>query len=119
MRKITIKIHSFIDIITNSSTEIFIQATNATIKNIKSLIDSVLVISGSTMKCDDIFDISLKSEHPYGNDYEEIEEQDDYYSDEYVMVISAKPKIEGKEADDASKILSNITNIFSSKEISN
>ena len=37
-----IKIHSFVDVITNSSTEIYIQATERTIEQIKVLINSIL-----------------------------------------------------------------------------
>ena len=38
MKKITLNIHSFIDIITNSSTEIYVQASEHTIKNIKNMV---------------------------------------------------------------------------------
>ncbi len=116
MRTITLKVHSFIDIITNSSTEIFIQATDKTIRNIKQLIDTILIIGGSNMKCDDIFDMKLKSQNPYGEDYEEIEEDDDYYSDSYDVVISTKAKIIGKDAETAANILSNLTNLFETGE---
>ena len=116
MKTITLKIHSFIDIITNSSTEIFIQATDKTIKNIKQLINSILTIGGSKMTSDDMFEISLKAENPYGDEYEEIEEDDDDYSDSYDVVITAKAKIEGKDAEIAASILSNLTNLYETVE---
>lgn len=59
MRKITLKVHSFIDIITNSSTEIYVQASEHTIKNIKNMVNSILALGGSTLKSDDLFTMTL------------------------------------------------------------
>ena len=107
MTKITLKIHSFIDIITNSSTEIFIQATDQTVKNIKTLIDSILAIGGSTLKCNDVFDLKLKSEN---------DGQDEYEDYDYDVTIEAKPLIEGTNAKLASEILTRLTNLFETGE---
>lgn len=100
MEKITIKIHSFIDIITNSSTEIFVKASNNTIKSIKELVNSLLAIAKSEMKFDDIFTIELG---------EEEETYHEYYSERSVIV---KAIDENKESKLASGILSNLTGLF-------
>ena len=113
INKITINIHSFIDIITNSSTEIFIQATEQTVKNLKSLIDSILAIGGSTLKCNDVFEMKLKKDNPY-DDYDD---EDDYNDDnEYDVTIEAKPLIEGANAKLASEILTRLTHLFETGE---
>jgi len=52
-----IKYHSFIDVITNSSTEVFIKATDKAEKTIMEILNKVLALSGSDKKAEDIFDI--------------------------------------------------------------
>ena len=49
-----IPIHSFVDLITNSSSELFISATDKTIDTAKEMIDK---LTGG--KCDELFDVSL------------------------------------------------------------
>lgn len=56
---ITIKIHSFIDVITNSSTEIYVQASESTIKSVKELVNGLLKMGGSTKTADDLFTFEL------------------------------------------------------------
>jgi phosphoglycerate-specific signal transduction histidine kinase len=59
MNSLTINIHSFVDLITNSSTEIFVQASDQTVKSVKKLIDELLKLGNSQYKCEDLFDIYL------------------------------------------------------------
>ena len=54
-----IPVHSFVDLITNSSTEIYIQATDKTIETIKKIIDNLLENTNSKLKTDDLFEFSL------------------------------------------------------------
>ena len=54
-----IPIHSFVDLITNSSSEIFVSADENTVKAVKKLIDNILKASGSDKTADDLFEISL------------------------------------------------------------
>ena len=56
---ITIPIHSFVDLITNSSSEIFVSADANTVKAVKKLIDNILKASGSDKTADDLFEIGL------------------------------------------------------------
>jgi len=60
--KYTIPMHSFVDLITNSSTEIYIEASDKTIESIKALVDNILKLGGSDLKCDDLFTIELNPE---------------------------------------------------------
>jgi len=62
---VKINIHSIIDLITNSSTEIFVHSDNC-VKPVKELLDEFLRLEGSNKKCDDLFDIFL--EHKYYKD---------------------------------------------------
>lgn len=54
-----IKIHSFVDLITNSSTEIFVRADEKTIQTVKDLIDTLLKLGNSNLKADDLFEFQL------------------------------------------------------------
>lgn len=49
------KVHSVVDVITNSSTVIYTQATEATVKSFRNLINAILDIAGSTVRADDLF----------------------------------------------------------------
>ena len=112
LKQITLKIHSFIDIITNSSTEIYVQASDSTIKSIKSLVNSLLAIGGSSLKCDDIFIMKLVSDRDEYED-EEDEDEDSGYDEDYSDIsVSVNPIIEGNDAKIASKILSDLTGLF-------
>jgi len=102
-KKYTIKIHSFVDLITNSSTEIYIEATEKTIQSIKEIIDNILLLGNSDYTCDDLFDIELEDVSDEG--YNE-----DDYKDVSLIVKSKDQNSElGKTTQ---KLLSNITNIF-------
>ena len=60
MKTITFKIHSFIDLITNSSSETFIQCTDNTKNAIKDIVNHLLIANNITnVTCDDIFEISV------------------------------------------------------------
>lgn len=115
LKEIKIHVHSFIDIITNSSTEIYVQASEHTISNIKSLVNSILSIGGSTLKCDDLFIMKLvsDSDDDYDDDDED-DDEDDEYDDEYYsnVSVSVNPIIEGENVKIASGILSNLTGLF-------
>jgi len=55
-----IPIHSFIDVITNSSSEVFVTSDRTTIEAMKNVIDALLLIGGSKEKCDDLFEVVLE-----------------------------------------------------------
>ena len=60
MKTIKFKIHSFIDLITNSSSETFIQATSSTEDAIRDIINHLLTANNiDNVRCDDIFAIDV------------------------------------------------------------
>ena len=61
--QLIIPVHSFVDTITNSSTEIYVSATEKTIETLKKIVNDTLAIAGSTLSCKDLFSkIELKKE---------------------------------------------------------
>ena len=59
MERLLIKIHSVVDVITNSSTTVYTMAGPSTIKTIKLMVDSILRIAGSDVKAEEMFDFEL------------------------------------------------------------
>lgn len=55
-----LKLHSTVDIITNSSTVVYTQATESTIDTFKRLINAVISITGENYTAEDLFDFTLK-----------------------------------------------------------
>lgn len=93
-----IKLQSVSDVITNSSTEIYTVCTEYTLDRLKDIVDSILEISGSSLKADDLFTFELE------------EETTDYYGDPYNRGYIVIPKKETYTK--AAKYLSNIIDIF-------
>ncbi len=69
MKSLLIPVHSFVDVITNSSSEVFVSADEKTVEAVKDLIDNLLIGVGSDKRCDDLFDvvvsIEVKNPKPY------------------------------------------------------
>lgn len=109
MTTLRIPLHSFVDLITNSSSEIFISATNSTIIAIKKLVDALLLAGGSRFTSDEVFEITLE-DHPY------YDKEDQNYFERDVghrkQVVVIKTKINSQAAKDAAGILSNLTESF-------
>lgn len=57
-----IKLQSVSDVITNSSTEIYTVCTEYTLDRLKDIVNSILEISGSSLKADDLFTFELEEE---------------------------------------------------------
>lgn len=110
MESIILRVHSVIDVITNSSSEIYVEATANTVKNVKELVDNLFKLTGSTIKCDDVFDIALKNL----NGEEDDDDSDDYNEYPQVdLVVTPKEGVGSEEAKIAARILSSLTSIFS------
>ena len=62
MNSISIPVHSFLDLITNSSSETYVTSDRQTISSLKSIINTILKAGGSTKTCDDMFTIKLMDE---------------------------------------------------------
>ena len=69
-------LQSWSDVITNSSTEIYQEATEYTVSAVKEIINTILKIAGSDKTCDDLFIVAI--------DYEDMLER---YFDSYIPDI--------------------------------
>ena len=54
-----IPVHSFVDVITNSSSEIFVAADKSTITAIKKLVENLITAAGGTQTADELFTFDL------------------------------------------------------------
>lgn len=70
------KIQSINDVITNSSTEIYQEATKYTVKAVKEIINVILKIGGSDKSCDDLFIVSINYEDMLEDYFEHIGDYD-------------------------------------------
>lgn len=61
MKSIFIPIHSFVDLITNSSSETYISADVSTVNTVKAMITHILKGGGSDKTADDLFEVSLSN----------------------------------------------------------
>ena len=107
--KLTIPIHSFVDLITNSSTEIYVEATESTVSAIKELVNSLLKAGGSTLTCDDLFTISLSKSR---EDLSEDENVEEYWDTPSTRSISVTVLNDSPHTKTAASILSNLTGMF-------
>lgn len=60
--EIRLNIHSIIDVITNSSTEIYTHACTNAKEFAYEALNEILKISGSNKKAEDLFDVTIKTE---------------------------------------------------------
>lgn len=59
MKSLFIPIHSFVDVITNSSTEVYISVADKTIETVRALVDNLLKFAGSTKTSVELFDVAV------------------------------------------------------------
>ena len=97
--------HSFVDLITNSSTEIYIEASEKTVESVKALVNNILTLGGSKLTCDDLFTIELNQE--------QVEAEPNYegYKDVNLVVKCRDENSEVGQA--AAKVLANLNGMFS------
>lgn len=129
----TVKIQSVSDIITNSSSEVFVIYDQNGIDAIKTLVNSLLKIANSKYVFDDLFDIRFiwdEIVEEYYNDDggfestgQTIEEYRQHLQDErlhygegspVITGIEVIPKLDTSECREAADALSTIDNIFRS-----
>lgn len=138
---IKLNCHSFIDIITNSSSEIYVTTTGKTVEFVKELLDCYIqqykmfaryIYPGETfnIKVEDVFNITIETEYPYMS-------KEEIYADEYYLkhlgedeikkyfsvdVINILLKDKYKDQELLIKLMQSLQGILSSfdaKEISN
>lgn len=124
MRKYIIKIQNVSDIITNSSSEVFMVYDSHAFKNIKELVNAILAATGYEHTFDDMFEIKANVSKDFLSDYpeyaglsdEEIlykayEHDSDRY-DGWPVVDSYTVTAKDEKYKDAAKLLSQIDGIF-------
>lgn len=97
MKSININIHSFVDLITNSSSVVYVMASESTITAIKDVVNSVLKLSHSDLTADQLFNFEL---------YKEYEESSDTY-----VKVTAKVQ-DDTAAVNAAVLLSKLESLF-------
>ena len=102
MKTLQIPVHSFVDLITNSSSEVFVCADRKTIEVFERAIDEVLRASGSNLKCSDAFEIYLSREDGGYGQYN---------------TVNVRPK--SAEFTDAAAALEKIRDAFTAETIGN
>lgn len=85
--KLVIPIHSFIDVVTNSSTSIYVGCHDNTIEYAKELIDTLLQVAGSDKKVDDLFTFEIHADFDYECD-KIMENLSEYYPESELEDIS-------------------------------
>lgn len=135
---LVIPVHSFVDLITNSSSEVYVMAGKGTIQSIKDIVNKLLAIGGSQQTADDLFTFELEtsvdtfsSERPAGmswghriteTEWNELKAKGEFADDKVFekeydgdgyqeMSVRVTAKHPGHE--DAAKMLSNLENLFS------
>ena len=122
MDSLKISLHSFIDVITNSSTSIYVMADKESVKTVKELINQILKKWGSDKKCDDLFEVNLVHDECYyeREDYDSDEEfkeavalweSNDDYENRHDIDIEIKCKWKGGKS-----ILSSMRSLFEVEE---
>jgi hypothetical protein len=109
MKTLIIPVHSFVDLITNSSSETFICADKDTVEVFKAAITALLKVAGSDKDCDDLFTVEVTVDKGY-------EESDDEYRRQSVTVTAKEDSVYATEA---AKYLSAIQRSFEAREVYN
>ena len=111
---IAIPIHSFVDLITNSSTEIYIQAKQKTVDTVKAIVNHLLAQQNSSYTVDDLFDISLvnttlEDENRFLVKHDK-EPREAEYTDEIQLRLA--PKLEDEHTMAVAKLFQDMINTF-------
>lgn len=71
------KLQSLNDVVTNSSMEVYQEATQYTVDAVKDIINVILKISGSDKSCDDLFTVSINYKDMLESYFEDILDKSD------------------------------------------
>jgi hypothetical protein len=123
MTKYIFKIQSVSDIITNSSTEVFMVYNESAFKSIRELVNAILETTGVEYRFDDLFDIKAVVDDAFIEDYPEyasMSEEEmvqkalkfDEDNDGWPYVNSYKVTAKNPKDEKLAKVLSHIDSIF-------
>lgn len=113
-------LHSFVDLITNSSTEIYVSAHDKTISAAKAMVNKVLAAAGSDKIADDLFDFKLTVSSVDEETWEDVEYDAKSPEGKKVLKEDEQPqlnlvvtaKVDSPDAKEAAKALSKLTDLF-------
>lgn len=80
------KLQSLNDVVTNSSMEVYQEATQYTVDAVKDIINVILKISGSDKSCDDLFTVSINYEDMLDSYFDDCLDRSDI-DEEYLGMI--------------------------------
>jgi len=116
-----IKIHSIVDVITNSSSEIYTMNKDKLKENIEGIIESLTFLAEADVDIKDIFEISVSSEdmsiNIYGLDdqYNDYLLDKDFYSEEEGVKIEKRFKYHKENPEKIKKIVDSMKALFDLK----
>ncbi len=111
-QSLIIPIHSFVDVITNSSSEIFVSADQNTVKAIKKLVDNIILASSSA----EILDDNGKRVGPTADDLFTFELKYLCYDDSFDEVYLTKQEIKQKRKE-IDEIIENADGKYSEEQV--
>lgn len=116
MKSIIIPLHSFVDVITNSSSEVFVTADKKTVATVKEILKLFLENANVSTPVDRVFNVKLV----YNNnpDEEVIDDADDYENGPKSIEVSVKEEHKGNYGE-LVKLMNDLNNAFSGEEYAN
>lgn len=86
------KLQSLNDVVTNSSMEVYQEATGHTVEAVKDIINVILKISGSNKTCNDLFTVSIDYDDMYDKYFEDYIDNlgPEDLDEEYLGVVANK-----------------------------
>lgn len=117
MHSITLPIHSFVDLITNSSSETYVTATKKSVSSVKDILKFFLEKNGITTPVDELFDVKLVYTG-YNNETgkEEDQEGESEYQPSRVTITVKDKSPENKKL---AKLLDSFASSFTAVEYMN
>ncbi len=112
MLTLLISVHSFVDVITNSSSEIFVTANEKTVALVKELINFHLKDAHYAETADELFDVKLVFKGYDDNTGAEIEQSE--YSPSKIR-ITTKSSVENPRLIELAKILNKLNSLFTTE----
>ena len=118
---IKFKVHSFVDVITNSSSELYVIDKDKIKENLQDIIESITLLANADEKLQDVFTVSI----PYGNEeitiygveekINEIRENMEYMGEEEIKEYKEKIRYYEENREKIDKIAKSLNIIFSFK----
>ena len=100
--EIKIPFHSFISLITNSSSEVFISVNDSIVETIHGIVNNALASQGVTVKSEDLIDITVEEDKERGD------------TGEHPKYVLAKAK--DKKCKEAAELINKLNHLFTGEE---